>query len=117
MLGNYIVIGMLLIIGSMLVVPISVRLAKDAYWRLAAGATVTLPWPRKYWLDLGGGMSVHSDEPNDHYRPWLEANVGRQGWDWRWDYHHLSATEAVVILTVRKGKAPLASAAALKWSY
>ena len=26
-------------------------------------------------------------EPNEYYRPWLEANVGEQGKDWEWDMH------------------------------
>jgi hypothetical protein len=28
-------------------------------------------------------------EPNEHYRPWLEKNVGAQGIDWQWGiYDH-----------------------------
>ena len=23
-------------------------------------------------------------DPNYHYRPWLEQNVGRQGYEWQW---------------------------------
>lgn len=23
-------------------------------------------------------------EPNEHYRPWLEKNIGRQGIEWQW---------------------------------
>jgi len=24
-------------------------------------------------------------EPNEYYRPWLEANIGKQGIDWDWE--------------------------------
>lgn len=26
-------------------------------------------------------------EPNEHYRPWLEEHVGKQGVTWNWDIH------------------------------
>lgn len=26
-------------------------------------------------------------EPNDHYRPWLEKNIGAQGINWNWCIH------------------------------
>ena len=30
-------------------------------------------------------MPTGNPEPNEHYRPWLEINVGKQGIDWDWD--------------------------------
>jgi hypothetical protein len=29
-------------------------------------------------------MRVGEKEPNEHYRPWLEKIVGKQGVDWNW---------------------------------
>jgi len=30
-------------------------------------------------------MPPGQEEPNVHYRPWLEENIGRQGVAWDWD--------------------------------
>lgn len=60
------------------------------WWKLVPGVEVRLPWPSG-WVVLhedadGGKVSVDSADPNDHYRPWLEKNIGRQGWDWEWKH-------------------------------
>ena len=99
------------------------------YWRYRAGTTVVLPWPRLVWLDYEDtvGCSRETSDPNDHYRPWLEKHVGRQGWDWEWEYvpdWEFGATNGslgvinkdMVIVTFRKGKEQYATLAALKWT-
>lgn len=70
--------------------------------------------PSKYIVD--------SADPNDHYRPWLERNVGRQGWDWNWRLGKIAAdngadTRGYDTLTIklRKKHAALASFLAIKW--
>jgi hypothetical protein len=30
-------------------------------------------------------MPKGAGEPNEHYRPWLEQHVGKQGVDWNWN--------------------------------
>ena len=47
------------------------------WWRWMPGEEFNLPWP----------STPQSSDPNDHYRPWLEKNIGRQGWDWQWRHH------------------------------
>jgi len=32
-------------------------------------------------------MRPGEPEPNEHYRPWMEKNIGRQGIDWDWALH------------------------------
>ena len=32
-------------------------------------------------------------EPNEHYRPWLEENVGEQGVSWNWQIHSVDGNE------------------------
>lgn len=32
-------------------------------------------------------MRPGEDEPNVHYRPWLEKNVGKQDIHWSWNIH------------------------------
>lgn len=57
---------------------------KNLWWRFMPGAIVTVKWPVG-WTDLDNlGNQTSSADPNDHFRPWLEQNVGRQGWDWDW---------------------------------
>lgn len=54
------------------------NILKDLWWYLVPGQIVTVPWPN------GWTESDHLG-PNDHWRPWLESKVGRQGWDWDWN--------------------------------
>lgn len=49
-------------------------LAHKMYWSLKFGETVVVLWPKT--KDMA--------DPNDLMRPWLEENVGRQGYDWDW---------------------------------
>jgi hypothetical protein len=61
---------------------------RNLWWRFMPGAKITVAWPTGWTVPEpapGGGFnSTKSADPNDHFRPWLEANVGRQGWDWDW---------------------------------
>lgn len=71
--------------------------------------------PRWDWT-LGASLqSGTSADPNDHYRPWLEANVGSQNWDWSWDMRDNDVAENVLSIKFRKGKEQYASMVALKW--
>lgn len=29
-------------------------------------------------------------EPNEHYRPWIEKHIGRQGETWQWRIHSVN---------------------------
>ena len=58
------------------------------FWKYGRGPTITVVWPVG-WVVLhvfpdGSQTSAESADPNDHYRPWLEKNVGRQNRDWMW---------------------------------
>lgn len=58
------------------------------WWKFMPGAKVTVKWPTGWTRPVtaagGGFIQMESADPNDHFRPWLEENVGRQGWDWDW---------------------------------
>lgn len=87
------------------------NLFKSLWWALMPGDTVTLPWPRG-WTDLDHlGTQVLSSDPNDHYRPWLEKNVGRHGWDWNWRV----ALDGNLIIKFRKGKQQAMVEFAMRW--
>ena len=69
------------------------------------------------WVDMGGAnqIEIESADPNDHYRPWMEKNVGRQGWDWDWCLTDNDVAENRLTIKFRKGKEEHAVIAALKW--
>jgi hypothetical protein len=65
-------------------------LKQSLWWKFMPGVEVELPWPTG-WVVLhenpdGSRVSTESADPNDHYRPWLEKNIGKQGWDWEWKH-------------------------------
>ena len=89
------------------------------------GITVQLPWPTVYQTLNAGGVIMYSIDPDDHYRPWLEENCGRQGWDWDWRvlyqrdvfrlYNQSPHSDDVVEVKFRKGKESIAVLAKLRW--
>jgi hypothetical protein len=91
------------------------------WWRFGRGPVVTVKWPRGWVIldddGLGGITSTESADPNDHYRPWLEANVGRQYWDWDWAVGGFSAISGSDTLRIkfRKRNSHFASMVILLW--
>jgi len=47
------------------------RFLEFIYWNLPFGEIVTIKWPT-------------GNNPDDIWRPWLEKNLGRQGYKWDW---------------------------------
>lgn len=83
------------------------------WWNLVPGYVVTVPWPRG-WTEMDHlGNQMESSDPNDHYRPWLEANVGRQGWDWDW---RLSDNCRDLMVRFRRGKRDSMVQFSMKWA-
>jgi len=97
----------------------SSRIIVQLWWKFIPGVEVTLPWPvgEVRFRQEGSGLwdSFRSADPNDHYRPWLEENVGKQKWDWDWKEHYDNTDGSQVLLKIRRGKAQFATMAALKW--
>lgn len=105
------------------------------WWRFMPGEEITIKWPAgkviiddsmpQYDLTMGAARyEIESADPNDHYRPALEQNVGRQGWDWNWRIGPMAAindtgtTVGFDTLTIkfRRGKEKWASYYKLKWA-
>lgn len=97
------------------------------WWRFMPGPVIKVRWPRgeivvdhndPRWFDCGGAVWVkfESADPNDHYRPFLEKNVGRQGWDWNWGLSDNDATEDRLTIKVRQKHEKYAIIMALQWS-
>jgi len=66
-------------------------------------------WPNGWTRPDNLGNSVLSSDPNEHFREWLESNVGKQGWDWDWRVGPTSSPDEVWI----KFRKPHADAAML----
>lgn len=90
------------------------------------GATIEVKWPigevriRQEESDIWD--LVMSADPHDHYRDFLEKNVGKQHWDWDWRVGQYKAdngrgTAGVdsLIIKVRNKHAAVASYLALTW--
>lgn len=90
------------------------------------GTIITVKWPVG-WVVLhensdGSKVSTESADPNDHYRPWLEKNVGRQGVNWDWRIGNFIASNGsgtvghdTIEIKIRKGKDDFATVAKLMW--
>jgi hypothetical protein len=72
--------------------------------------------PRWDWTIGPSKYIVESADPNDHYRPYMEQNVGRQGWDWDWSMLDNDVVQNTLTIKFRKGKEHLATLVALRWS-
>ena len=102
------------------------------YWRLVDYVEIDAKWPtgviavdpnHPRWYDVGATwVEIESSDPNDHYRPFLEQWIGRQGWDWDWHLRfHGRNTETMeqegrLTIRMRQKHAVYASHIALMWN-
>lgn len=93
---------------------------RKAWWALVPGTEIKLRWPHGwvvlYEMPDGSKVSVESNDPNDHYRPWMKKHVGHQCWDWDWSLEGNDVSDNTLTIKFRKGKEQWATLAALKWS-
>ena len=85
--------------------PRGLNMIEELWWRFMPGVRIIVPWDIDAW-------SIH---PNDHYRPWLEKYVGKQGWDWNWG-HHPDEPADMLVIKFRRKHAKYATMAKLLWS-
>jgi hypothetical protein len=100
--------------------PCTLNLKDRLWWRFVPGVIINVRWPSG-WVVLhedsdGSKVSAESADPNDHYRPWLEKHVGRQGWDWNWGMADRDATDNRLTIKIRRKYASYATIIALRWS-
>lgn len=98
----------------------------NIWWKLMPGTIIEVRWPvGPVGVPNGdnSGMLTESADPNDHFRPWLEKNVGKQGWHWDWRIAGIAAsngqgTIGVDTLAIKfvKSKEAMATLAKLMWS-
>lgn len=106
----------------------SMKFINRLWWRFMPGVTVKVKWPSgnivvdhndSRWQDMGGAVWADlgfSSDPNDHYRPWMEANIGRQGWDWDWTMADNDVAANQLTIKVRRKYQDHAIMLALRWS-
>ena len=91
-------------------------LSEWLFWKYGKGPTVTVKWPVGPIEEADPVDGTISADPNDHYRPYLEKNVGRQNRDWVWGLRDNNAAENRLTIKFRKSKAKWATAAFLLWA-
>jgi hypothetical protein len=91
------------------------------------GVVINVRWPRgevrvgpshrQGWSGVGEYFEyVESADPNDHYRPFMETHIGRQGWDWNWGMGSHDATEDRLTIKIRQRHSKYATIIAMMWS-
>lgn len=108
-------------------IPCGLNIKEQLWWRFMPGVVINVAWPKgqvKVGPSHRDGYSgygpefeyVDSADPNDHYRPWLEEHVGKQGWDWNWGMGNSDATENRLTIKIRQKYEKYATIAALRWT-
>lgn len=101
-------------------------LSEWLFWKYGSGPTVTVRWPvgevRIRQEPSGIWDYVTSADPNDHYRPYLEQNVGKQNRDWMWKIGPAVADTGAgtrgydtLLIKFSRKKAKWATATSLLW--
>ena len=104
----------------------SKNLIDKIWWKFVSKVETKVKWPSgtitvdhndPRWFDCGGAVWVafESADPNDHYRPWLEENVGRQGRDWEWGLKDHDVLNNQLTIKFRTKHARFATIAAMQW--
>ena len=100
---------------------------KYLWWKYMPGVIIKVKWPvgevkitendpRWDWSVGPSWYIVESADPNDHYRPWMEKNVGKQGLDWDWKMADNDVIMDQLTIKFRKKKAKYATIAQLLWN-
>ena len=104
-----------------------VRWQRRLMFRFCTKTTIMVRWPvgaiiidhdhAKWDSSLGSQrQEIYSADPNDHYRPWMEEHVGRQGWDWNWGMANRDATDNRLTIKFRRKYRECAVIAKMMWS-
>ena len=101
--------------------PCGLNFYDKLWWRFMPGAVINVQWPNgpivKEFIDqYKTDEQWLSADPNDHYRPWLEEHVGKQGWDWNWGVGRTDVSLNRLTIKIRRKHEKYATIAALRWS-
>jgi hypothetical protein len=107
--------------------PCGLNFIEKLWWRFVPGTIINVKWPKGDlvitednplwdWTIGPSRYVIESADPNEHYRPWMEANVGRQGWDWNWGMANNDASDNRLTIKIRQKYKEAAVMAKLLWS-
>ena len=101
--------------------PCGLNIKDKLWWRFMPGVVINVQWPNgpivKEFIDqYKTDEQWLSADPNDHYRPWMEKYVGKQGWDWNWGVCLKDVSENRLTIKIRRKHEKYATIAALRWS-
>lgn len=107
--------------------PCGLNIYQQLWWRFMPGVIINVQWPvgevvidesmpQWDWTIGPSRYIVNSSDPNDHYRPWLETHVGKQGWDWNWGMVNNDVVENRLTIKICKSKSKYATIAQVLWS-
>ena len=100
-------------------VQVALKWYNVVWWKLMPGTRIKVKWPAGSVASVTDFTHVYfanGSDPNDHYRPWLESNVGKQGWDWDWVLSDDDISKNLLTIKFRRGKEKWATMASLRWS-
>lgn len=106
--------------------PCGLNIKDQLWWRFMPGVVINVKWPvgevvvgpnSRNWSGTGPMYEeIFSTDPNDHYRPWMEKHVGKQGWDWDWGLAGQDVTGSRLTIKIRRKHQDYAIIAKLQWS-
>lgn len=107
--------------------PCGLNIVQKLWWRFVPGVVINVRWPtgtitiddsdpRWDWSLSSTLQQGFSADPNDHYRPFMEKYVGRQGWDWNWGMADRDATDNRLTIKIRQKYANYAIIALMRWA-
>lgn len=107
--------------------PCGLNIIQKLWWCFMPGVVINVKWPKGQikvspshklgWNGIGDYYEyAESADPNDHYRPWMEQHVGRQGWDWNWGMADNDVAENRLTIKIRRKHAKYATIAAMRWA-
>lgn len=92
-----------------------VTMVSKLWWKFMPCVTVCINWPASVDYNAVGRFNIFQ-QANIHYRPWLEQNIGKQGWDWDWGICRSNLLDRKITVRIRKKHAKFISMALLKWT-
>jgi hypothetical protein len=72
------------------------------YWIVVPHDVVVVKWPDPF--DWEREPYRNMGDPNNHYRAWLEENLGEQGynWDWHLDWSQVKLDKIYILVPYHK---------------
>lgn len=102
-------------------IPCGLNIWQKLWWRFVPGVVINVRWPngpivKEFADQYKTNEQLMSADPNEHYRPWLEQYVGRQGWDWNWGMARCDVEDNRLTIKIRRQHENCATIMAMRWA-